>query len=270
MHLFISVWTYFIQWAITWFWRRKWQPTPVLLPGKSHGQRSVVSYSPWGRKESDTTERLHFHFSLSCIGEGNGNPLQYSCLENPRDRGAWWAAVYGVAQSRTRLKQLSSSSSSRTWLSIIYSVCPQNCPWFGQWVFLYPLTYLPLPTAKSFFKCFHTIWPKKISQAFILFFFCPSPRISLFPLQDILDPSFQWQKILRNSDLGIPYSHCWWVFIISKSSQRTKLGNTWTYTDIFIIVSVFVYIYKTEFILVLVSPLQHLMSFSSLSPSSCL
>ena len=58
------------------------------------------------------TERLHFHFSLSCIGEGNGNPLQCSCLENPRDGGAWWAAVYGVAQSRTQLKQLSSSSSS--------------------------------------------------------------------------------------------------------------------------------------------------------------
>ena len=57
------------------------------------------------------TERLHFHFSLSCIGEGNGNPLQCSCLENSRDGGAWWAAVYGVAQSRTRMKQLSSSSS---------------------------------------------------------------------------------------------------------------------------------------------------------------
>ena len=57
------------------------------------------------------TERLHFHFSLSCIGEGNGNPLQCSCLENPRDGGAWWASVYGVAQSRTRLKWLSSSSS---------------------------------------------------------------------------------------------------------------------------------------------------------------
>ena len=61
-------------------------------------------------KESDTTERLHFHFSLSCIGEGNGDPLQCSCLENPRDGGAWWAAVYGVAQSRTQLKRLSSSS----------------------------------------------------------------------------------------------------------------------------------------------------------------
>ena len=56
------------------------------------------------------TERLHFHFLLSCIGEGNGNPLQCSCLENPRDREAWWAAVYGVTQSRTRLKRLSSSS----------------------------------------------------------------------------------------------------------------------------------------------------------------
>ena len=64
-----------------------------------------------GSLESDTTERLPFHFSLSCIGEGNGTPLQCSCLENPRDGGAWWVAVYGVAQSRTRLKQLSSSSS---------------------------------------------------------------------------------------------------------------------------------------------------------------
>src|SRR5574340_1212843 len=88
--------------------RRQWHPTPVLLPGKSHGQRGLVGCSPWGREESDTTERLHFHFSLSCIGGGNGNPLQYSCLENPRDREAWWAAVYGVAQSRTRLKRLSS------------------------------------------------------------------------------------------------------------------------------------------------------------------
>ena len=93
-------------------WRRQCQPTPVLLPGKSHGGRSLVGCSPWGREESDTTERLHFHFSPSCIGEGNGNPLQCSCLENPRDRGAWWGAIYGVAQSRTRLKRLSSSSSS--------------------------------------------------------------------------------------------------------------------------------------------------------------
>ena len=76
-------------------------PTPVLLPGKSHGRGSLVGYSPWGHEESDTTEQLHLHFSLLCIGGGNGNPLQYSCLENPRDRGAWWAAVYGVTQSQT-------------------------------------------------------------------------------------------------------------------------------------------------------------------------
>ena len=81
--------------------RRQWQPIPVLLPGKSHGWRSLVGCSPWGRKESDTTERLHFHFSLSCIGEGNGNPLQCSCLENPRDGRAWWAAICGVTESDT-------------------------------------------------------------------------------------------------------------------------------------------------------------------------
>ena len=66
-------------------WRRQWHPTPVLLPGKSHGWRSLVGCSPWGSCESDTTERLHFYFSLSGIGEGNGNPLLCSCLENPRD-----------------------------------------------------------------------------------------------------------------------------------------------------------------------------------------
>ena len=98
--------------------RRQWHPTPVLLPGKSHGQRSLVGCSLWGRKGSDTTERLHFHFSLSCIGEGNGNPLQCSCLENPRDGGAWWAPICGVAQSRTRLKRLSSSA--------MYTASPQG------------------------------------------------------------------------------------------------------------------------------------------------
>ena len=107
-------------------WRRQWHPTPVLLPGKSHGRRSLVGCSPWGLEELDTTER--HHFSLSCIGEGNGNPLQCSCLENPRDGGAWWAAVYGVAQSRTRLKRLSSSSSIIPLCMYMYS--------------LYPLTHL--------------------------------------------------------------------------------------------------------------------------------
>ena len=72
------------------------------------------------------TERLHFHFSLSCIGEGNGIPLQCSCLENPRDAGAWWAAVCGVAQSRTRLKQLSSSSSSSSSIHHINKLKDKN------------------------------------------------------------------------------------------------------------------------------------------------
>ena len=102
-------------------------PHASTLPGKFHGWRSLVGCSPWGHEESDTTERLHFPFSLSCIGEGDGNRLQSSCLENPRDGGAWWAAVHGVAQSRTRLKGLSSSSSS----SIVNKRNPKCSTW-GQ------------------------------------------------------------------------------------------------------------------------------------------
>ena len=101
--------------------RRQWQPTPVLLPGEFHGQRSLVGYIPWGPEESVATEWLRFHFSLSCIGEGNGNPLQCSCLENPGDGGAWWAAIYGVAWSWTGLTQFSSSSSSKWWAKKIHS-----------------------------------------------------------------------------------------------------------------------------------------------------
>ena len=120
--------------------KRQWHPTPVLLPGKSHGRRRLAGCSPWGRKESDTIERLHFHFSLSCIGEGNGNPLQCSCVENPRDGEAWWAAVYGAAQSQTRLKRLSSSSSSTSLenkqLSLIQEVGSYFVPsfmWSALW-----------------------------------------------------------------------------------------------------------------------------------------
>ena len=102
-------------------WRRQWHPTPVLLPGKSHRWRSLVGWTLWGREELDMTECLHFHFSLSCTGEGNGNPLQCSCLENPRDGEAWWAVVYGVAQSRTRLKWF---SSIKAILGI--SMCPHS------------------------------------------------------------------------------------------------------------------------------------------------
>ena len=134
-------------------WRRQWQPTPALLPGKSHGRRRLVGFSPWGHEESDTTEQLHFHFSLSCIGEGNGNPLQCSCLENPRDGGAWWAAVYGVAQSQKRLKQLSSSSGfyhTLTWISHGWTCVPHpESP--------SPLPPHPIPQGHpliSFLNCF--------------------------------------------------------------------------------------------------------------------
>ena len=108
-------------------WRRKWQSPPVLLPGKSHGQRSLVGYSLWGRKESDTTERLHFTSvgkesacnpgdsgdtssipgSRKSPGGGHGTPLQYSCLENPIDRGAQPATVHSLSKSQTQLKKLS-------------------------------------------------------------------------------------------------------------------------------------------------------------------
>src|SRR5574341_1381545 len=91
-----------------------------------------------GSLESDTTERLHFHFSLSCIGEGNGNLLQCSCLESPRDRGAWWAAVYGVTQSWTRLKQLSSSRTSRTWKQPRY---PLTDEWIKKLWYIYTMEY---------------------------------------------------------------------------------------------------------------------------------
>ena len=110
-HVHMSTPALEISSSVPFFQRRQWHPTPVLLPGKSNGRRSLVGCSPCGHEESDTTGRLHFDFSLSHIGEGNGNPLHCSCLENPRDWGAWWSSVCGVAQSRTRLKRLSSSSS---------------------------------------------------------------------------------------------------------------------------------------------------------------
>ena len=121
--------SFFYKWLTSFPWRRQWHPTPVLLPGKSRGRRSLVGCSPWGREESDTTEWLPFHFSLSCIGEGDGNPLQCSCLENPRDGGAWWAAIYGVTQSQTWLKQLSSSSSIMQTSKRILNLTLLNTKW---------------------------------------------------------------------------------------------------------------------------------------------
>ena len=156
IHQILAVWSLsplpFLKWSWTsgkflvcitlnWTdWRRQWHPTPVLLPRKFHGQRSLVGCSPWGLEEWDMTEWLHFHFSFSCIGEGNGNPLQCSCLENPRDGGAWWVAVYGVAQSRTWLKWLSSRT-ELNWspackiLSMALPECTHQCNCPMLWTF---------------------------------------------------------------------------------------------------------------------------------------
>ena len=125
------VWTFFgICLSLGLKWRRQWHPTPVLLPRKSHGRRSLVGCSPWGHKESDMTERLHFHFLLHAL-EKEMATHSCSCLKNPRDGGAWWAAVYGVAQSWTRLKLLSSSSSSRTEMKTDLSQSCGHC-WLFQ------------------------------------------------------------------------------------------------------------------------------------------
>ena len=107
----IGFWSSFIRMhaiellLLLYSWRRQWHPTPVLLPGKSHGWRSLVALQSMG----SLGVRHNWETSLSRTGEGNGNSLQCSRLENPRDGGAWWAVVYGVTKSRTRLKQLSSS-----------------------------------------------------------------------------------------------------------------------------------------------------------------
>ena len=104
--------------------RRQWHPTPVLLPGKSHGRRSLAGCSPWDRWGSDTTEQLHFHFSLSCIGEGNGNPLQCSCLENPRDGGAFWAASMGSHRVRHDWSDLAAAASRKIiYINILLLAC---------------------------------------------------------------------------------------------------------------------------------------------------
>ena len=131
-----------------WWWSLQYINTNLsFLPGKSHGWRSLVGCSPWGRSESDTTEQLHFHFSLSCIGEGNGNPLQCSSLENPRDGGAWWAAISGVAQSWTWLKRLSSSS--------IYIYI---------YIYIFPYSYIWMKTVTCYISKQRILWLQAISH----------------------------------------------------------------------------------------------------------
>ena len=119
--------------------RKQWHPTPVLLSGKSHGRRSLVGRSPWGHEELDMTEWLHFHFSLSCIGEGNGNPLQCSCLENPRDGGPCWAA-----QSWTRLKQFSTYACIYVYMHM-YVLCIHTYMRFHIYVLIWRRQWKPTP-----------------------------------------------------------------------------------------------------------------------------
>ena len=126
-----------------------------------------------GSLESDTTERLHFHFSLSCIGKGNGNPLQCSCLENPRDGEAWLAAVYGVAQSRTRLRQLSSSS----------RLCESESPNRMYW----ELGALLAIKVKSLYPIHHFLWNSMATDS--LPFFLPFSLLSLYPFPLSFSPS---------------------------------------------------------------------------------
>ena len=157
-------------------WRRTWQPTPVFLPGESQGWGSLVCCSPWGRKEFDTTERLHFHYSLSCIGEGNGNPLQCSCLENPKDGGACWAAVCGVAQNRTRLKWLSSSSSSSSSIFLFH---------LGLIASVWNLTDLKQGIfKKNLYKLYSEWWRPRWHQAWL-----PHSEFQLLQASSFLFPS---------------------------------------------------------------------------------
>ena len=127
--------------------RRQWHPTPVLLPGKSHGRRSLVGCSPWGHEESDRTKRLHFHFSLSCFGEGNGNPLQCSCLENPRDGEPGGLPSMGSHRVRHDWSNLAAAAAAAAAdLSRCLLSCSLSIPCLTSACFTYTLlTWLTFP-----------------------------------------------------------------------------------------------------------------------------
>ena len=116
--------------------RRQWHPTPVLLPGKFHGWRSLEGCSPWGCKESDTTERLPFHFSLSCIGEGNGNPLPCSCLENPRDGEPGGLPSLGSHRVGHDWSDVAAAAAAKPYCSCNMHDTPQHLLYYGFSKFL--------------------------------------------------------------------------------------------------------------------------------------
>ena len=162
-------------------WRIPWTEEPGMLQligslWVGHNWRDLAQHS----QELDVTEWLHFHFSLSCIGEGNGNLLQCSCLENPRDGGASWAAVYGVAQSRTWLKRLSSSSTERRYNTQTSCLPVQSpSPWIRTWLGLMRLEISPghgedLNLIPVF------ICPNVPRGNFCLFLFCSLSSFSYF------------------------------------------------------------------------------------------
>ena len=210
------------------FRRRQWHPTPVLLPGKSHGRRRLEGYSPWGSMRSlrvghDWVTSL----SLLCIGEGKGNPLQGSCLENSRDGGAWWAAVYGVAQSRTRLKWLSSSSSKepiQTAVHIFFSII----------VVYWQFTWCQGKDQKEVLVNFHPL--PDFAQAFVFYKWSPL-NLWPFPMPCLLKVSMsQWHRLgnlerERTTERAGPefFQSGLWIF----SPERDSMGKKDIWHNIF-------------------------------------
>ena len=189
-------------------WRRQWHPTPVFLPGKSHGWMSLVGCSPWG----------HFHFSLSCIGEGNGNPLQCFCLENPRDGGAWWAAICGVTQSRTRLKWLSKSKSNISFLPLLIdSLYPQEA-YYLVWEIS---TYEKLVTQVKFTSCQVSCLLLLLLSCISRVWLCVTPQMAAHQAPSSLRFSRQvhWSGLPFHSQMHKSEKWKWSCSVMSDSSR---------------------------------------------------
>ena len=174
-------------------------PHSSTLAWKIHGQRSLVGCSPWGRVELGTTEQIHFHFSLSCAGEGNGNPLQCSCLENPRDGEDWWTAISGVTLNRTRLKRLSSSSSRSLYL-LIPHILPISQPlhfWQSPVCSLYLWTW--------FLSCFFKIITLNESLYLSVSMICGKKHIFNNYSKYLLLKANSIYTFIPMKDMGPPY-----------------------------------------------------------------